>query len=88
MKACFVSFYSDCFPGVAIGVKVARRDNEFGWRAAVWTLLVHVGKRKFFGHALLPSPAPNALQKINERKGMENTFMVAYTDTEYMTTVN
>jgi hypothetical protein len=46
---------------VTIGVEVAGRDNEFGWRTAVWTLLVHVGKRKIIRYAVLPAPAPNAI---------------------------
>jgi len=61
LKACFVSFYSGRFPGVAIGVEMTRRDNEFGWRTAVRTLLVHVGKGKIVFRALLPTPVPNAL---------------------------
>lgn len=61
LEARFVLFYSNRFPGVTIGVKVAGRDNEFGWCAAVWTLLVHVGKRKIIRDGLLPAPVPNAL---------------------------
>jgi hypothetical protein len=61
LKACFVSFYRHRFPGVTTGVELARRDNEFGWRTAVWTLLVRVGMRKVIGRAVLPAPVPNAL---------------------------
>lgn len=61
LKACLVSFYGDCLPRMIFGVEVARGDNEFGWRTAVRTLLVHVGLRKTIGHALLPAPVPNAL---------------------------
>jgi hypothetical protein len=61
LKACFVSFYRDCLPGVVLRVEVARGNNEFGWRTAVRTLLVHVRKRKFIGDALLSAPVPNAL---------------------------
>jgi len=61
LKACFVSFDRDRFPGVTIGVELARRHNKFGWRTAVRTLLEHVGKRTIVGHALLPAPVPNAL---------------------------
>jgi hypothetical protein len=61
LKACFVSFYGECLPGMTLGVEVARGDNEFGWRTAVRTLLVHVRNRKTIGHAILPAPVPNAL---------------------------
>jgi len=61
LQARFVLFYGNRFPGVTIGVEVSGRDNEFGWRTAVWTLLVHVGKRKIIRYAVLPAPAPNAL---------------------------
>ena len=61
LEACFVSFYGDCLLGVTLGVEVARGDNEFGWRTAVRTLLVHVRNRKIIGRALLPAPVPNAL---------------------------
>lgn len=61
LKACFVSFYGACLPGVTLGVEVARGHNEFGWRTAVRTLLVHVRKRKIIGQAFLPAPAPNTL---------------------------
>jgi hypothetical protein len=61
LKACFVSLYGACLPGVTLGVEVARGDNEFGWRTAVRTLLVHVRKRKIIGRALLPAPVPNTL---------------------------
>ena len=60
-KACFISFYGACLTGVTLGVEVARGYNEFGWRTAVRTLLMHVRKRKIIGHALLPAPVPNAL---------------------------
>jgi hypothetical protein len=61
LKACLVSFYGDCLPRMILGVEVARGDNEFGWRTAVRTLLVHVRKRKIIGRALLPAPVPNTL---------------------------
>lgn len=60
LKAFFVSLYGDCLPRVTLGVEVAGGDNEFRWRTAVRTPLVHVG-RKIIGYALLPAPAPNAL---------------------------
>jgi hypothetical protein len=61
LKACFVSFYGGFLPGVTLGIEVARGHNEFGWRTAVRTLLVHVRSRKVIGLAILPTPAPNAL---------------------------
>jgi hypothetical protein len=61
LKACFVTFYGDFLPGVTPGVEMAGGDNEFGWRTAVRTLLVHVRKRKIVSRALLPAPVPNAL---------------------------
>ena len=64
LKAFFVLFYNDCFPGVTTGVEVARRDDEFGWRTAVWTLLVHMRKRNLIICAVLPAPVPNALKEI------------------------
>ena len=64
LKAFFVLFYNGCFPGVATGVEVAGRDDEFGWRTTVWTLLVHMRKRDIIVCAVLPAPAPNALKEI------------------------
>jgi len=49
---------------VTTGVEVAGRDDECGWRTAVWTLLVYMGKRNVIICAVLPAPAPNALREI------------------------
>ena len=64
LKAFFVPFYNDCFLGVTTGVEVAGRDDECGWRTAVWTLLVYMGKRNVIICAVLPAPVPNALREI------------------------
>jgi hypothetical protein len=61
LKAFLIPFYNGCFPGVATGIEMARRDDEFRQRTAVWTLLVHMRKRYILGYALLPAPVPNAL---------------------------
>jgi hypothetical protein len=61
LEALFVSLYDGCFSGVTTGIEVAGRDDESGWRTAVWTFLVHMGKRNILGYVVLPAPVPNAL---------------------------
>ncbi len=83
LKACFVSFYSGRFPGVAIGVEMTRRDNEFGWRTSCARR-----KRK---NCLPCSPAHASSEctvNMNERNVAENTNTEPYLDTEYVTAIN
>lgn len=42
-------------------MELAGRDDEFRWRTAVWTFLVHMGKRNFIAYGVLPAPVPNAI---------------------------
>jgi hypothetical protein len=68
LKAFFVSIYNGGLPGVTTGIEVAGRDDESGWRAAVWTLLVYMGERNIIGYVVLPAPVPNTLYEMNQRK--------------------